>query len=57
MSPVGTIFVPFPTKTGTNSLHPLPPPIVELVLIRGYTKVDFTVDEGKRRLNPSRDKN
>ena len=26
--PVGTIFVPFPPKTGTNMLHPLPPPIV-----------------------------
>ena len=25
-------------------------------LIRGYTKFDFTVDEGKRRLHPSRDK-
>ena len=26
-------------------------------LIRGYTKFDFTVDERKGRLNPSRDKN
>ena len=26
-------------------------------LIRGYTKIDFTVDEGKKRLNPSQDKN
>ena len=26
-------------------------------LIRGYTKSDFTVDEGKERPNPSRDKN
>ena len=26
-------------------------------LIRGYTKFDFTVDEGKGRLNPSHDKN
>ena len=25
MSPVGAIFVPFPPKTGTNMLHPLPP--------------------------------
>ena len=25
--------------------------------IRGYAKFDFTVDEGKGRLNPSRDKN
>ena len=25
-------------------------------LIRGYTKFDFAVDEGKGRLNPSRDK-
>ena len=25
-------------------------------LIRGYTKFDFTVDDGKERLNPSRDK-
>ena len=24
MSPVGAIFVPFPPKTGTNMLHPLP---------------------------------
>ena len=31
MSPVGSIFVPFPPKTGTNMLHPLPLPIVELV--------------------------
>ena len=27
-----------------------------LELCRGYTKFDFTVDEGKGRLNPSRDK-
>ena len=26
-------------------------------LIRKYTKFDFTVDEGKKRLNPSREKN
>ena len=26
-------------------------------LIRGYTKFDFTTDEGKGRLNPSRNKN
>ena len=26
-------------------------------LIRGYTKFDVTVDEGKGRLNPSREKN
>ena len=26
-------------------------------LIRGYTKFDFTVDEGKEWLDPSRDKN
>ena len=26
MSPVGAIFVPFPPKTGTNMLHPRPPP-------------------------------
>ena len=25
MSPVGSIFVPFPPKTGTNLLHPRPP--------------------------------
>ena len=31
MSPVEAIFVPFPPKTGTNLLHPLPPPIVERV--------------------------
>ena len=31
MSPVGAIFVPFPLKTGTNLLHPLPPSIVERV--------------------------
>ena len=30
MSPVGAIFVPFPPKSGTNMLHPLSPPIVEL---------------------------
>ena len=26
MSPVGAVFVPFPPKTGTNLLHPRPPP-------------------------------
>ena len=26
MSPVGAIFVPFPPETGTNMLHPRPPP-------------------------------
>ena len=26
MFPVGAIFVPFPSKTGTNLLHPRPPP-------------------------------
>ena len=26
MSPVGATFVPFPPKTGTNLLHPRPPP-------------------------------
>ena len=31
MSPVGTIFVPFPPKTGGKLLHPRPPPIVERV--------------------------
>ena len=31
MSPVGAIFVPFPLKTGTNVLHPLPLSIVERV--------------------------
>ena len=31
MSPVETIFVPFPPNTGTNLLHPRPPPIVERV--------------------------
>ena len=31
MSPVGTIFLLFPLKTGTNLLHPLPPSIVERV--------------------------
>ena len=34
MSPAGAIFVPFPPKTGTNMLHPRPPPlIVGLVII------------------------
>ena len=32
MSPVGSIFVPSPPKTGTNSLHPLSPPIVGRVV-------------------------
>ena len=26
MSPVGAVFVPFPPNTGTNLLHPPPPP-------------------------------
>ena len=52
MSPVGTIFVPFPPKTGTNMLHPLHPPIVELVCnpsflciyeIIQYSSVHFTI--------------
>ena len=30
MSPVGAIFVPFPPKTGTNMLHPLPPKSLNL---------------------------
>ena len=34
MSPVGTIFMPFPPRTGANLLHPRPPPpIVERVSI------------------------
>ena len=33
MSPLRAIFVPFPPKTRTNLLHPLPPPpIVERVV-------------------------
>ena len=31
MYPVGAIFVPFPLKTGTHLLHPLPPSIVERI--------------------------
>ena len=39
MFPVGAIFVPFPTKTGTNLLHPPPPPpIVELVVIKNKSR-------------------
>ena len=30
MSLVGAIFVPFPSKTGTNMLHPLPPQSLNL---------------------------
>ena len=30
MFPVGAIFVPFPLKTGTNMLHPLPPQSLNL---------------------------
>ena len=40
MSPVGAIFVPFPPKMGTNMLHPLPPPIVELVRMVRYEVVE-----------------
>ena len=36
MSPVGAFFKPFPPKTGTNMLHPRPPPIVELVVDAMY---------------------
>ena len=40
MSPVGTIFVPFPPEKGTNMLHA--PPIVELVFNRySLTRVYF----------------
>ena len=39
MSPVGAIFVPFPPKTGTNLLHPRPPPIVYRVFLRSYAVV------------------
>ena len=34
MSPVGAIFVPSPTKTGENMVHPLPSPIVGLVFVQ-----------------------
>ena len=37
MSPVGAVFVPFPPKPGTNMLHTLPPPIVELVYVSSKT--------------------
>ena len=43
MSPVGAIFMPFPTKTGTNLLHPLPSPIVELV----YGMVQESAPKGR----------
>ena len=43
MSPVGAIFMPFPSKTGTNMLHPRPPPIGELVKrFTGIRLVDQT---------------
>ena len=48
MSPVGAIFVPFPLKTGTNLLHPLPPSIVERVATGGGAHVNFLL---KRRLH------
>ena len=42
MSPVGAIFVPFPPKTGTNMLHPLPPKSLNLsddrAGLRGYVQ-------------------
>ena len=43
MSPVGTIFVPFPPKTGTNMLHPRPSAIVELVSCFPRRYVSFGV--------------
>ena len=37
MSPVKAIFVPIPPRTGTNMLHPRPPPpFVELVGHTGF---------------------
>ena len=40
MSPVGAIFVPFPSKTGTKLLHSSPPPIVERVVkVSVYDKI------------------
>ena len=44
VSPVGAIFVPFPPKSGTNMLHPRPPPpIVELGSRRNITLVQQCV--------------
>ena len=47
MSPVGAIFVLSPPKTGTNLLHPRPPPIVERVAL-GFKQRErgSTIEEG-----------
>ena len=50
MSPVEAIFVPFPPKTGTNMLHPLPPPIVELV---GFLPISAAASDYLYRQPPS----
>ena len=41
MSPVGAIFVLSPPKTGTNLLHPRPPPIVERVTATPVATVQY----------------
>ena len=43
MSPVGTIFVPFPLKTGGKLLHPRPLPIVERVERKGCCALEQSV--------------
>ena len=51
MSSVGAIFLPFPPKTGTNMLHPLPPLIVELVVyyLRSEKEyVEYVDKEGRK---------
>ena len=61
MYPVGAIFVPFPLKTGTHLLHPLPPSIVERIFTyaRGsglslnvYADTDYANKENDRRSVP-----
>ena len=42
------------TRTG-KFYHIMPNKWIMIIICRGYTKFDFPFDEGKGRLNPSRD--
>ena len=54
MSPVGAISMPFPLKTGTNVLHPRPPPpIVERVGCTGLWAAGYWLARRLHQLKAS----